>query len=206
MKIRCVRTMGYSLTVNKVYDVINIKNGTHYTILNDNGIEHDYEIRLELFEEVKEKKTKNCCDCKFYLGGKSCKLHSGTNEIYKLTNNSCRNYELKEKEEHRSHVAKGISKCYRPDKKVLEQSGHYKGDVEPFDVYKSMGIHEQFVIGNIIKYAMRAGKKAGQKKSDIKKIFDYALELCLYTGITEKEIREILEDRLEYYGKDETND
>ena len=134
---------------------------------------------------------KNCCECKHYLGEKSCSLHTRGSSIYKMRNNKCRNYEAK--------IEKEV-------KKVLEQSGHYKGDVEPFDVYKSMGIHEQFVIGNIIKYAMRAGKKAGQKNSDIKKIFDYALELCLYTGITEKEIREILEDRLGYYGKVKDND
>lgn len=213
MQVRCIKTNGFSLTVGKVYDVIDIKDGEYYTIINDKCFEYDYSIRM--FEEVKEeiKNCKNCKDCKHYLGGTSCSIHRYPNMIISTKNHNCCDFENKKikkeevkKEEIRSHVAKGVSKCYRPDKKVLEQSGHYKGDVEPFDVYKSMGIHEQFVIGNIIKYAMRAGKKAGQKNNDIKKIFDYALELCLYTGITEKEIIEILEDRLGYYGKVKDND
>lgn len=189
MKVRCIKSNGFSLTEGKVYDVIDIKDGEYYTIMNDKDFEYDYSIGM--FQEVKEKKVQNCVDCVHYLGAKECKLHSALSQISCLENNNCKNYEDKIKKE---------------VKKVLEQSGHYKGDVEPFDVYKSMGIHEQFVIGNIIKYAMRAGKKAGQKNSDIKKIFDYALELCLYTGITEKEIREILEDRLGYYGKTKDND
>ena len=82
---------------------------------------------------------------------------------------------------------------------VIERTGHYKGNIEPFDVYKSMGIHTEFIKGNIIKYVMRAGKKQGQEKLDLKKILDYALELCLYSGADIEEVKELVKDRISYY-------
>lgn len=137
---------------------------------------------------------KNCKDCIYFMGGRTCSLHWGIEEIARLENNNCRLF------------VKKTEKKSDTNKEVEERTGHYKGNIEPFDVTKEMGIHKEFVKGNIIKYTIRAGKKAGQEKSDIKKILDYALELCLYSGIDKTEIENLIKDRMSYYAKTKTND
>jgi len=53
-------------------------------------------------------------------------------------------------------------------------SGHYKtGSVEPIDLYKSIGILQDFAIASIIKYAARQ-KQKGINVSDRDKIIHYA--------------------------------
>jgi hypothetical protein len=55
-------------------------------------------------------------------------------------------------------------------------STHYKNSgVEPIDLYKAGGYLEHFVIGNIIKYAYRLGKRRQRDKiADLNKIIHYA--------------------------------
>jgi len=53
-------------------------------------------------------------------------------------------------------------------------SGHYKtGEVEPIDLYKSLGILQDFALASIIKYAARQ-KQKGLNQSDLSKIVHYA--------------------------------
>lgn len=67
------------------------------------------------------------------------------------------------------------------DKKVsewellkLEGSGHYKtGSVEPIDLYRSLGLLQDFCLASIIKYASRQ-KAKGVNSSDLEKIIHYA--------------------------------
>lgn len=52
-------------------------------------------------------------------------------------------------------------------------SSHYKtGDVQPIDLYCSLGIFTQFAIASIIKYASRMVYK-GINESDLNKIIHY---------------------------------
>lgn len=62
-----------------------------------------------------------------------------------------------------------------PSWEQLKQGGsdHYKtGSVEPIDLYRSLGILDDFCIANIIKYAARQ-KKKGVNGSDCGKILHY---------------------------------
>ena len=67
---------------------------------------------------------------------------------------------------------------------------HYsKLDVQPFDIFKSMGIFEQVCQANIIKYVMRYKNKNGV--TDLKKAAHYLEELIkinaqISTGTTPK--------------------
>ena len=80
---------------------------------------------------------------------------------------------------------------------VEERTGHYTtGKVEPFDVYKSMGIHSKACKANIIKYTMRQGKKEGEELKDLKKIVDYAVSLAVYSGVSPEEITKLVESRI----------
>lgn len=74
---------------------------------------------------------------------------------------------------------------------------HYRGVVEPFDVYCSMNLMKEACKANIIKYTMRQGKKEGEEIKDLKKIFDYALTLALHSGIEREELYDIFYDRLD---------
>lgn len=59
---------------------------------------------------------------------------------------------------------------------ALKEKGsqHYKGgNVQPIDLYRSMGILIPFCLGNIIKYASRQTRK-GVNESDLNKIIHYA--------------------------------
>jgi len=55
-------------------------------------------------------------------------------------------------------------------------SEHYKqkGEVEPIDLYKSMGILQNFAIASIIKYASRNTMHSYVKVKDMDKIIHYA--------------------------------
>jgi hypothetical protein len=53
-------------------------------------------------------------------------------------------------------------------------SGHYKSSgVEPIDLYRSLGLFNDFALASIIKYAARQ-KQKGLNESDISKIIHYA--------------------------------
>lgn len=58
-------------------------------------------------------------------------------------------------------------------------SGHYngKGDIQAVDVWDACGISKESYISNIIKYAMRFGKKGGENPKDIMKIIHYSIFL-----------------------------
>lgn len=62
-------------------------------------------------------------------------------------------------------------------------SGHYGGRIQPMEVILQAGHGPGFVIGDIIKYAMRYGRKNGRDRSDLMKILHYAL-LALYVHDT----------------------
>jgi len=58
----------------------------------------------------------------------------------------------------------------------LKQRGseHYKsGQVEPIDLYRSLGLFNDFALASIIKYAARQ-KTRGLNESDLSKITHYA--------------------------------
>jgi len=58
--------------------------------------------------------------------------------------------------------------------KTYEQ--HYSnGKYQATDMIIDSGYGEGFCIGNIMKYAMRYGKKAGKNPADLKKIIHYAI-------------------------------
>lgn len=84
------------------------------------------------------------------------------------------------------------------DTEVKERTGHYTtGEIEPFDVYKSMGMFPESCKTNILKYTMRQGKKIGQEKSDLKKIIDYAVALAVFEGVDPEEIKRLVNNRVD---------
>lgn len=56
-------------------------------------------------------------------------------------------------------------------------SAHYAGDISVLDVWESMGISREAYLTNILKYAMRFGKKDGYNPKDIMKIIHYCIFL-----------------------------
>ena len=55
---------------------------------------------------------------------------------------------------------------------------HYaKGSIETLEYINDIGIGNEFIRGNIIKYASRQGSKEGQERKDILKIIHYGLML-----------------------------
>lgn len=77
--------------------------------------------------------------------------------------------------------------------------GHYENTgIEPIEFI--MANKYGFNQGNIIKYAHRVGKKAGEEKKDIIKIIDYALLTAYEKGIEikEQELHSIINDRIEW--------
>ena len=68
-------------------------------------------------------------------------------------------------------IKKYIDKTYK---------AHYgNGKYQATDMIIDAGHGEGFCIGNIMKYAMRYGKKDGKKKSELLKIIHYAI-IALY--------------------------
>jgi len=69
-------------------------------------------------------------------------------------------------------------------KKYIDQTydQHYaNGKYQATDMIIDCGYGEGFCIGNIMKYAMRYGKKNGKQRSDLLKIIHYAM-IALYVN------------------------
>jgi len=69
-------------------------------------------------------------------------------------------------------------------KKYIDQTydQHYaNGKYQATDMIIDSGYGEGFCIGNIMKYAMRYGKKNGKQRSDLLKIIHYAM-IALYVN------------------------
>lgn len=74
----------------------------------------------------------------------------------------------------------------RNEDKLLEEvskyidstySAHYAGQISVLDIWDSAGISKEAYRSNIIKYALRAGRKGDQERQDIIKIIHYCLFL-----------------------------
>jgi len=69
-------------------------------------------------------------------------------------------------------------------KKYIDQTYHQhyaNGKYQATDMIIDSGYGEGFCIGNIMKYAMRYGKKNGKQRSDLLKIIHYAM-IALYVN------------------------
>jgi hypothetical protein len=67
---------------------------------------------------------------------------------------------------------------------------HYvAGDIQTVDVWHAMGIGPESCQSNIIKYAMRYGKKGGHNKKDLLKIIHYTILLWHFTQEREDEFK-----------------
>jgi len=69
-------------------------------------------------------------------------------------------------------------------KKYIDQtySQHYSADeIQTVDVWKGLGIEKESCQSNIIKYAMRYGKKEGYNKKDLLKILHYTILWWYYS-------------------------
>lgn len=75
-----------------------------------------------------------------------------------------------------------------------EGSDHYKGGIEPLDLMISLGIHEDFCIGNMLKYARRFKKT--RNLDDLKKVSDYSHILCGVEIGKHNEKTDIIEQRI----------
>ncbi len=73
-----------------------------------------------------------------------------------------------------------ISETYR---------AHYSisGDVQFFDLLHGTGRSEDFILGSILKYASRFGRKNGNNRKDILKIVHYCLLLLWVMDQEEKQ-------------------
>lgn len=96
------------------------------------------------------------------------------------TNNTVIDYHFQENKyikEFKKYIDSTYSKDY-----------HYvgKGGTQATDLIIDSGHGKGFCVGNIIKYASRVGKKAGQDRKDILKILHYAL-ILLYIHDLDKE-------------------
>lgn len=60
---------------------------------------------------------------------------------------------------------------------------HYQGTVQPIDLINAQGLN--FNLGNVVKYACRAGKKDGESaEKDLNKALDYIkFELARIKGV-----------------------
>lgn len=66
-------------------------------------------------------------------------------------------------------------------------SQHYSnGKYQATDMIIDSGYGEGFCLGNIMKYAMRFGKKNGKDNKDLKKIIHYAI-IALYLNSKEQD-------------------
>ena len=66
-------------------------------------------------------------------------------------------------------------------------SQHYSnGKYQATDMIIDSGYGEGFCLGNIMKYAMRFGKKNGKDNKDLKKIIHYAI-IALYLNCKEED-------------------
>lgn len=59
---------------------------------------------------------------------------------------------------------------------------HYSNDdIQTIDVWRALGIEKESCQSNVIKYAMRYGKKDGFNKKDLLKIMHYTILLWYFT-------------------------
>ena len=79
---------------------------------------------------------------------------------------------------------------YREDKILQELSDyiestysqHYATNtIQTIDVWEALGIEKESCQSNVLKYAMRYGKKKGYNKSDLLKILHYTILWWHYT-------------------------
>ena len=63
---------------------------------------------------------------------------------------------------------------------VNEKAGTKDEEIQTIDVWKQMGQEKEACHSNIIKYAMRYGKKEGYNKKDLLKIIHYTILLLNY--------------------------
>jgi hypothetical protein len=54
---------------------------------------------------------------------------------------------------------------------------HYGDQIQAQDLIRSMGMAEEFFLGNVIKYASRYGKKSGKNRDDLLKVLHYTILL-----------------------------
>jgi hypothetical protein len=64
---------------------------------------------------------------------------------------------------------------------VNEKAGTKDEEIKTIDVWKQMGQETAACHSNIIKYAMRYGKKEGYNKKDLMKIIHYTILLWHFT-------------------------
>lgn len=65
---------------------------------------------------------------------------------------------------------------------------HYAvGDIQIVDIWKSLGIEAESCQSNVLKYAMRYGKKDGHNKKDLLKILHYTILWWHYTQYEEND-------------------
>lgn len=73
---------------------------------------------------------------------------------------------------------------YREDKIIEElkryidktYGAHYASkDIQTIDIWQSLGIEKESCQSNVLKYAMRYGKKGGHNKDDLLKILHYTI-------------------------------
>lgn len=79
---------------------------------------------------------------------------------------------------------------YREDK-ILEELSEYiastygqhyaAGTIQTIDVWEALGIEKESCQSNVLKYAMRYGKKKGYNKADLLKILHYTILWWHYT-------------------------
>jgi len=54
---------------------------------------------------------------------------------------------------------------------------HYGNQIQAQDLIRSIGMAEEFFLGNVIKYASRYGKKSGKNRDDLLKVLHYTILL-----------------------------
>ena len=84
-----------------------------------------------------------------------------------------------------NEVSKYIAATYKAHY-VNEKAGTKDEEIQTIDVWKQMGHVEEACHSNIIKYAMRYGKKDGYNKKDLMKIIHYTILLWHFTQDEDK--------------------
>ena len=89
-----------------------------------------------------------------------------------------------------NEVSKYIAETYKSHY-VNEKAGTKDEEIQTIDVWKQIGHVEEACHSNIIKYAMRYGKKDGYNRADILKILHYALMALHQHDINQSEEKNI---------------
>ena len=85
-------------------------------------------------------------------------------------------------QEIRGYIASTYSAHYENEK-----PGTKDEEIQTIDVWKQMGQEKEACHSNIIKYAMRYGKKEGYNKKDLMKIIHYTILLWHFTQDEDQE-------------------